>query len=59
MRFRFYQLCERPGQEGLLAGIAPQYFDEALQSGSLGTLLVVTSQLYIKIRFKKKTTFNS
>jgi hypothetical protein len=52
---RLYQKCKVPGEkEALLCGLTPPIFDEALETGSLGTLLVVTNQLFITITFKKK-----
>jgi hypothetical protein len=51
----FYQKHKVPGEkQALLCGLPPLIFDEALGTGSLGTLLVVTYQLFITITFKKK-----
>lgn len=47
-------MCRSKG-EWLLAGLTPPVFEEALATGNLGTLLVVTDRLYITIKFKPKT----
>lgn len=49
---KFYSVYEKPGQEDLLSGLAPHHFEEALQTGSCGTLAAINHQLVIKIRFK-------
>lgn len=50
---RYYQKFEQRGEPALLCGLTDWVFEEALVTGSLGTLLVVNHQLFITVRFKK------